>query len=130
MLQLHSAIMPLMLKGELRHNGFDETDRKMAENQIQFDLKVTFDVKQDEVGFVSHCPEFDVFSQGETEESAIENLHEALELFIETCFEYGTLLDVLRESGYKFSREQAHISNVHMMKIPFSLVSHGQAHAN
>ncbi len=102
----------------------------MGENQILFDIKVTCHVKSDEVGFVSHCPEFDVFSQGETEKSAIENLKEAVELFIETCYECGTLLDVLRESGYQFSRESTPIKDEHMMEIPFSLVSHAQAHAN
>ena len=75
----------------------------MADNQIQLLLRVSIHAEPDEVGYVSHCPELDVFSQGKTEESAIKNLHEALELFIESCYENGTLLDVLRESGYKLN---------------------------
>ena len=34
-------------------------------------------------GFVSHCPELDVASQGATVEEARDNLREALELFFE-----------------------------------------------
>ena len=33
--------------------------------------------------YVSLCPEFDIASQGETIEEAIENLKEAIELFLE-----------------------------------------------
>ena len=102
----------------------------MDQNQILFDIKVTFGVKPDEVGFVSHCPELDVFSQGKTEKSAIENLQEAIELFIETCYECGTLIDVLRENGYEFSKKHTPNKNEQIMTIPFSLVSHGQTHAN
>ena len=102
----------------------------MADNQIQFLFRVSVHAEPDEVGYVSHCPELDVFSQGKTEESAIRNLHEALELFIETCYENGTLLDVLRESGYEISKKCIQNENEHIMEIPFSLVSHGQANAN
>ena len=34
-------------------------------------------------GFVSHCPELDIASQGDTAEQARDNLREALELFFE-----------------------------------------------
>jgi predicted RNase H-like HicB family nuclease len=34
-------------------------------------------------GFVSFCPELDIASQGETEDSALQNLREAVELFLE-----------------------------------------------
>ncbi len=38
-------------------------------------------------GFVSHCPELDIASQGETAEDARDNLREALELFFECASE-------------------------------------------
>ena len=34
-------------------------------------------------GFVSHCPELDIASQGDTAEESEANLHEAVELFLE-----------------------------------------------
>jgi predicted RNase H-like HicB family nuclease len=37
-------------------------------------------------GFVSHCPELDIASQGDTIEAARDNLQEALELFFECAY--------------------------------------------
>ena len=47
--------------------------------------------------YVSHCDPLDVCSQGETEEEAINNLNEAVQIFLSTCCEMGTLNDVLLE---------------------------------
>ncbi len=43
--------------------------------------------------WVAQCLQVDVASQGETEEEALANLEEALELFL------GTLRSVLRQAG-------------------------------
>ena len=51
--------------------------------------------------YVASCPILDVYSQGETEEQAKRNLTEALTLFFISCFERGTLDNVLKESGFK-----------------------------
>ncbi|MFM7739932.1 MAG: type II toxin-antitoxin system HicB family antitoxin [Planctomycetota bacterium] len=40
-------------------------------------------MQRDDGGYVALCPELDVASQGDTIESARENLREALELFFE-----------------------------------------------
>jgi predicted RNase H-like HicB family nuclease len=45
--------------------------------------RLTAIIQRDGDGFVSLCPELDVASQGDTIESARENLREALELFLE-----------------------------------------------
>jgi len=50
--------------------------------------------------YVSLCPELNVSSFGETIEKAKKALVEAVEAFIETCEEMGTLAEVLEESGY------------------------------
>jgi predicted RNase H-like HicB family nuclease len=41
-------------------------------------------------GFSSHCPEFDIASQGDTRDEALVNLREAVELFLE-CDETAAL---------------------------------------
>jgi predicted RNase H-like HicB family nuclease len=46
-------------------------------------MKLTAIVKKGEKQYVALCPEVDVASQGHTVEEAIENLKEAVELFIE-----------------------------------------------
>lgn len=41
-------------------------------------------VPEEEGGFSVHCPELDVYSQGETEEEALANIQEAVELHLES----------------------------------------------
>ncbi len=40
-------------------------------------------ITKGEIAFVSFCPELGVTSQGETEEAALENLREAVGLYLE-----------------------------------------------
>ena len=47
--------------------------------------KLTCWVGREGDGYVSHCPEFDVASQGDSIETAKRNLIEAVELFLEAA---------------------------------------------
>jgi len=47
--------------------------------------QLTAFIEREGNGYVSLCPEFDIASQGDTVEEALENLREALELFFETA---------------------------------------------
>jgi predicted RNase H-like HicB family nuclease len=48
-------------------------------------MKLTALIEREGDGYVSLCPEVDIASQGDTIESARDNLREALELFFETA---------------------------------------------
>ena len=67
----------------------------MTQNWIQFQISVPAEVRSDSVGYVSCCPPLDIYSQGPTKETALENLVEAIQLFFESCYERGTLDKVL-----------------------------------
>lgn len=56
--------------------------------------------------YVSYCPALDLYSQGATAKEARENIIEATQLFIESCFARGTLRDVLRECGFCLAGEK------------------------
>ena len=56
-------------------------------------------VKQEDKGYSVICPELNVASQGETFEEAIANIKEAVELYIESAEELGTLDEVLEQMG-------------------------------
>lgn len=56
-------------------------------------------VKQEDKGYSVICPELNVASQGETFEEAIANIKEAVELYIESAEEVGTLDEVLEQMG-------------------------------
>ena len=49
---------------------------------------------------VAVCPELNVSSFGDTPQEALVALEEAVDLFLETCQEMGTLEVVLEEAGY------------------------------
>ena len=49
---------------------------------------------------VAHCVSLDVSSCGQSIEEARRNVREAIELFLETCDEIGTLNEVLEEAGF------------------------------
>ena len=61
----------------------------MSWNRITFQLSVPIEVRPDDVGYVTHCPALDVYSQGDTEQDALDILNEALRLFVESCYLAG-----------------------------------------
>jgi len=90
--------------------------------KLHFEMKVPAEIFQDGPVFVACCPIFDVYSQGDTEEEAKKNLVEALTGFIITCFEMGTLSEVLRSSGFspteKLESEEPEDQGVNFINIP------------
>jgi len=63
-------------------------------------LRLTAYVHEEDGLWVAGCPSLDVFSQGETEDRARTNLHEAVELWIDSCLERNTLSKALQELGW------------------------------
>ena len=63
--------------------------------------QVKFGVRRDDESdvFVSFCPRFDVYSQGETKEQALEAAADAVCLRLVTAFEHGRFDKVLRQAG-------------------------------
>lgn len=50
-------------------------------------VKFSAVIERGETGFVAHCPELDVVSQGDSFDTALANITEAVELFLETASE-------------------------------------------
>jgi predicted RNase H-like HicB family nuclease len=71
--------------------------------KIEMKFKLPTKIVKKRKHFVASCPVLDVFTQGDTEQKARENLIEALTLFLTTCIEMGTLDDVLKQCGFKMS---------------------------
>lgn len=55
--------------------------------------------------FIAHAMPIDVMSSGRSPDEARRALTEAVELFIETAREMGTLDEVLEECGYQFEKD-------------------------
>ena len=94
-------------------------------------LKVEFTVPAEVRGagdggayYISVCPPLDVYSQGETEEIALANLAEALRLFIESCFERGTLEEVLKGCGFAPDGNNPEVAEgERVVRVPLPLVA-------
>jgi len=59
---------------------------------------ITVVTTQDEDSYVSHCLEYDIASQGSTREEAIDNIQEAVSLFLE-CASPAEVQDRLARRG-------------------------------
>ena len=68
--------------------------------KVEFRLTLPFRVTKRAKWFLASCPILDIHSQGETEEKAKKNLVEAASLFLISCFERGTLDEVLKKCGF------------------------------
>ena len=74
--------------------------------------------------YISVCPPLDVFSQGETEEAALANLAEALQLFVESCYERGTLEEVLKDCGFALAGNDTEVAeHERVVRVPLPLVA-------
>jgi predicted RNase H-like HicB family nuclease len=64
---------------------------------VEYNIQIWQEGKQ----FVAHAMPLDVASSGPTPEQARLAVYEAVELFLETAAEMGTLTEVLKEAGYR-----------------------------
>ena len=69
--------------------------------QLELIFRLPIAIKKDQVGYVSHCPPLDVWSQGDTKAEARKNIREAVSLFVVSCIERGTLDEVMKECGFQ-----------------------------
>ncbi|MFO7860609.1 MAG: type II toxin-antitoxin system HicB family antitoxin [Desulfosalsimonas sp.] len=90
---------------------------------IEMTVKLPISIKKKDKWFIACCPILDVFSQGKTESKARENLADALYLFLTSCYERGTLDEVLRESGIRPAKRQKIRDYKDYIDIPFNLLS-------
>ncbi len=64
-------------------------------------IEYTVQIWQEKEQFVAHAMPLDVMSSGTTPEEARHALAEAVELFLTTADEVGTLTEILEEAGYE-----------------------------
>lgn len=100
--------------------------------RIRFELSVPVATRQDSVGYIACCPALDVYSQGPTEDVAVRNLVEALELFLASCYRSGQLDRVLKDCGFELDQnpESPAPDTQRMVRIPVSLVAGAEAQAH
>ncbi len=73
----------------------------MSKMIVEMKWRLPFTISKEGDMFLSWCPIVDVYSQGDTEQEAKDNLIDALSLFFISCFERNTLDEVLKDCGFK-----------------------------
>ncbi|MDB5903145.1 MAG: hypothetical protein JWM26_2023 [Betaproteobacteria bacterium] len=97
--------------------------------QVKFEFDLPASVKKRGKLFIAHCPLIDVTSQGGTKKEALDHLIEAIQLFIESCFERGTLDEVMQACGFEFKpkgpkqrKAPAKSVRTECIRVPLSLL--------
>jgi len=86
-------------------------------------------IERDGRWFIASCDPLDVHTQARTEAKARANLVEALELFLESCYERGVLDQVLTNAGIRTAgRRGAQVSGTDTVsvRLPLTLRIRGQ----
>lgn len=78
----------------------------MAKVTAQIEVTGIVRPDPDTGSFVSHCPEFSLYSAGNTELEAIEAIRSAVELFLRYHYERSTLGALLWEKGLRFKTQR------------------------
>jgi len=93
--------------------------------QIQFTTRVFKEGRT----FVAHALELDLSSCGGTKDKAVQNLKEAVRLFLEEAEKMGTLDQILEEAGYKRTgRKIASPKPISMQRVSLALpLTHAKA---
>jgi predicted RNase H-like HicB family nuclease len=73
---------------------------------IERAITVTFEVEREDDQYVSHCPELDVASYGDSVEDAIAHLKDAVLLYLDTVERDGDRERVFRDRGIKIEERQ------------------------
>jgi predicted RNase H-like HicB family nuclease len=68
------------------------------------EIQFTTQIFKEGTDYVAYTPELDLSSCGETEETALANLKDAVRLFLEEADKVGTLSQILEEAGF-FKRD-------------------------
>jgi len=95
---------------------------------VEFTLKVPTKIKKKGNIYISSCEVLDINTQGYSKEEAKSNLLEALKLFISSCFERGTLDEVLKDCGFKLqtkATKPSRRSNPNLMSVPIPFTAKG-----
>lgn len=91
--------------------------------RLEFKVTVSVRVHEADGVHVASCPALDVVSQGESHADALTNLSQAIQLFLKTCYEMGTLDDVLREAEFEPAKPAPRPARGETLDIPLPLLA-------
>ncbi|MBQ7634677.1 MAG: type II toxin-antitoxin system HicB family antitoxin [Bacteroidaceae bacterium] len=76
-------------------------------NGAEYHFQLPFYVFPEDNAYVAYCPSLDIATSGKDYADAVKNFFECFQLHIEWCVENGTLLDDLKDHGWKVRKHSA-----------------------
>jgi len=80
--------------------------------KLPLTIKVFFEGTSSDAPWVSYNPEFKVASCGSTSKKAEANLKDAIQGFLDTCKDLGTLKEVMHEAGFILEDRKIKLDNI------------------
>jgi len=96
----------------------------MAPITVKIEFSVV--VEEKEGYFLASCDSLDVYAEGATHDDAKDHIGEALDVFVTTCIEMGSLERVLSDAGYKKAVHEDTVRpnlKEELVSVPFSLLA-------
>ena len=91
-------------------------------DRVRFKMDVPVEFHLEEDAWIASCPLLDVASHGSSREEAQEMLGEALGAFLFTCYDIGTLDEVLKDCGFKAASGNQYAASCTADRlVPFSM---------
>ncbi|MBA4391616.1 MAG: hypothetical protein C0399_11880 [Syntrophus sp. (in: bacteria)] len=93
---------------------------------VTFDVTLPIAIKKKGNKYIVSCPSIDVVTQAPTEEEAKKNIGEVIRIFFESCFERGTLDQVMKECGFKVisQHKRKAVTPLKSITVPLSFSVH------
>lgn len=88
--------------------------KKKMTQEIMLDVTL----KKEDTGYSVLCPKLGVASQGETVEEALENIKEAVELYLEGIEEAGIKEQILAKLGFKKAKNKSCTESLITASVP------------
>lgn len=71
------------------------------EGNLQYRFNIQYYIFKSEGHYIAYCPALDMTSSGEDVNDVIKQFYEHFQLYVEWCIESDTLIDDLKEHGWK-----------------------------
>lgn len=72
-----------------------------SEENRKHEFKIQFYIFKSEGLYIAYCPALDMTSTGEDINDAVKQFYKHFQLYVEWCIEHDTLIDDLKEHGWK-----------------------------
>jgi predicted RNase H-like HicB family nuclease len=90
-----------------------------------FTVSFPIEVKKESRYYLASCPTLDMWAHGKTQDSAVKNLKDTLQLFLTYCFNHGTLELVLKGCGFTALKKplcQDSACKIDEMEVPLPFI--------